>query len=295
MATLLEQLGLTSEEVLQSPNIESTANAVTPDNATLNIITGQEEAAGIPQLKEALTTATQRRMAGEQLAQQEQLTIEGRRKKLGVLRGEQAQAAKQAALDIQTLLGGEQLAQTALTSAQQTAAQRANALISDYQTKLNITLQYPGIDIDPLKDDFKTVSEEIGKYTEKQTYIEILRKYGKNTEGSRTTLKKRYKSLLKDLEEEERKAAEKEEARAEEKWQLEKANIQSLIANRGQTSTNVTKDDIGTYIQQGIREGFSWGEIAAGLEDQNVATYKGSTADLLLNDAFGSSSTRSAF
>ena len=230
--SILSQLGLTSDQVLQQPTVQATLTN-TNDSDALGIFSKQDELAGVAGYQTAYKTAQERRMAGEGLANQEQLTIEGRRKRLGVLRGEQQQAAQLAQADINTLLQGEQLAQSALSSAQQTSLQKANILYNEYQTKNNLLLQYPGLDINPLKDSFEDISEEIGKYTEKQKYIEVLREYGKNTKGSRGLLRKRYRSLLKNLEEEEEAEAEKLERRADEKWELEKRNIESLIDNRG--------------------------------------------------------------
>jgi len=89
-----------------------------------------------------------------------------------------------------------------------------------------------------MKDSFNTISEEIGKYTEKQKYIEVLSQYGKNTKGSRGALKKRYKSLLKKLDKKEEAEAKKIEDRADEKWELEKRNINSLINKRDEPDQN---------------------------------------------------------
>jgi len=235
--SILSQLGLTSDQVLQQPTVQATLTN-TNDSDALGIFSKQDELAGVAGYQTAYKTAQERRMAGEGLANQEQLTIEGRRKRLGVLRGEQQQAAQLAQADINTLLQGEQLAQSALSSAQQTSLQKANILYNEYQTKNNLLLQYPGLDINPLKDSFEDISEEIGKYTEKQKYIEVLREYGKNTKGSRGLLRKRYRSLLKNLDEEEKEEAEKLERRADEKWELEKRNINSLINKRDEPDQN---------------------------------------------------------
>ena len=263
--SILSQLGLTSDQVLQQPTVQATLTN-TNDSDALGIFSKQDELAGVAGYQTAYKTAQERRMAGEGLANQEQLTIEGRRKRLGVLRGEQQQAAQLAQADINTLLQGEQLAQSALSSAQQTSLQKANILYNEYQTKNNLLLQYPGLDINPLKDSFEDISEEIGKYTEKQKYIEVLREYGKNTKGSRGLLRKRYRSLLKNLDEEEEAEAEKLERRADEKWELEKKNIESLIDNRGGGGGDDTFDpnspsDIAISVREGLSSGDDWPTI----------------------------------
>jgi len=263
--SILSQLGLTSDQVLQQPTVQATLTN-TNDSDALGIFSKQDELAGVAGYQTAYKTAQERRMAGEGLANQEQLTIEGRRKRLGVLRGEQQQAAQLAQADINTLLQGEQLAQSALSSAQQTSLQKANILYNEYQTKNNLLLQYPGLDINPLKDSFEDISEEIGKYTEKQKYIEVLREYGKNTKGSRGLLRKRYRSLLKNLDEEEEAEAEKLERRADEKWELEKRNIESLIDNRGGGGRDDTFDpnspsDIAISVREGLSSGDDWPTI----------------------------------
>jgi len=263
--SILSQLGLTSDQVLQQPTVQATLTN-TNDSDALGIFSKQDELAGVAGYQTAYKTAQERRMAGEGLANQEQLTIEGRRKRLGVLRGEQQQAAQLAQADINTLLQGEQLAQSALSSAQQTSLQKANILYNEYQTKNNLLLQYPGLDINPLKDSFEDISEEIGKYTEKQKYIEVLREYGKNTKGSRGLLRKRYRSLLKNLDEEEEAEAEKLERRADEKWELEKRNIESLIDNRGGGGGDDTFDpnspsDIAISVREGLSSGDDWPTI----------------------------------
>jgi len=263
--SILSQLGLTSDQVLQQPTVQATLTN-TNDSDALGIFSKQDELAGVAGYQTAYKTAQERRMAGEGLANQEQLTIEGRRKRLGVLRGEQQQAAQLAQADINTLLQGEQLAQAALSSAQQTSLQKANILYNEYQTKNNLLLQYPGLDINPLKDSFEDISEEIGKYTEKQKYIEVLREYGKNTKGSRGLLRKRYRSLLKNLDEEEEAEAKKIEDRADEKWELEKRNIESLIDNRGGGGRDDTFDpnspsDIAISVREGLSSGDDWPTI----------------------------------
>ena len=263
--SILSQLGLTSDQVLQQPTVQATLTN-TNDSDALGIFSKQDELAGVAGYQTAYKTAQERRMAGEGLANQEQLTIEGRRKRLGVLRGEQQQAAQLAQADINTLLQGEQLAQSALSSAQQTSLQKANILYNEYQTKNNLLLQYPGLDINPLKDSFEDISEEIGKYTEKQKYIEVLREYGKNTKGSRGLLRKRYRSLLKNLDEEEEAEAKKIEDRADEKWELEKRNIESLISERGGGGGDDTFDpnspsDIAISVREGLSSGDDWPTI----------------------------------
>jgi len=272
--SILSQLGLTSDQVLQQPTVQATLTN-TNDSDALGIFSKQDELAGVAGYQTAYKTAQERRMAGEGLANQEQLTIEGRRKRLGVLRGEQQQAAQLAQADINTLLQGEQLAQSALSSAQQTSLQKANILYNEYQTKNNLLLQYPGLDINPLKDSFEDISEEIGKYTEKQKYIEVLREYGKNTKGSRGLLRKRYRSLLKNLDEEEEAEAKKIEDRADEKWELEKRNIESLIDNRGGGGGDDTFDpnspsDIAISVREGLSSGDDWPTIYQVLTGQGA-------------------------
>ena len=164
-SSILEQLGVNAQDILQAPNIESTLTAPqAPVSDALGIFTAQEEAQGIPGLRTAFKDAQARRLRGEQLGREEQLTIEGRRKKLGVLRGEQAQAAKQATADIQTLFQGEQLAQEALGSAQSIALQRGNILYQEYQTKNNLLLEFPGLDINPLTDTFEDISAKLEEH-----------------------------------------------------------------------------------------------------------------------------------
>jgi len=272
--SILSQLGLTSDQVLQQPTVQATLTN-TNDSDALGIFSKQDELAGVAGYQTAYKTAQERRMAGEGLANQEQLTIEGRRKRLGVLRGEQQQAAQLAQADINTLLQGEQLAQSALSSAQQTSLQKANILYNEYQTKNNLLLQYPGLDINPLKDSFEDISEEIGKYTEKQKYIEVLREYGKNTKGSRGLLRKRYRSLLKNLDEEEKEEAEKLERRADEKWELEKRNIESLISERSGGGGDDTFDpnspsDIAISVREGLSSGDDWPTIYQVLTGQGA-------------------------
>ena len=272
--SILSQLGLTSDQVLQQPTVQATLTN-TNDSDALGIFSKQDELAGVAGYQTAYKTAQERRMAGEGLANQEQLTIEGRRKRLGVLRGEQQQAAQLAQADINTLLQGEQLAQSALSSAQQTSLQKANILYNEYQTKNNLLLQYPGLDINPLKDSFEDISEEIGKYTEKQKYIEVLREYGKNTKGSRGLLRKRYRSLLKNLDEEEEAEAKKIEDRADEKWELEKRNIESLISERGGGDGDDTFDpnspsDIAISVREGLSSGDDWPTIYQVLTGQGA-------------------------
>jgi len=262
--SILSQLGLTSDQVLQQPTVQATLTN-TNDSDALGIFSKQDELAGVAGYQTAYKTAQERRFAGEGLANQEQLTIEGRRKRLGVLRGEQQQAAQLAQADINTLIQGEQLAQSALSSAQQTSLQKANILYNEYQMKNNLLLQYPGLDINPLKDSFEDISEEIGKYTEKQKYIEVLREYGKNTKGSRGLLKKRYRSLLKNLDEEEEAEAEKLERRADEKWELEKRNIRSLINSRASGGSDgfdpKSYGDVMDYVTEGLLAGDDWPTI----------------------------------
>jgi len=272
--SILSQLGLTSDQVLQQPTVQATLTN-TNDSDALGIFSKQDELAGVAGYQTAYKTAQERRMAGEGLANQEQLTIEGRRKRLGVLRGEQQQAAQLAQADINTLIQGEQLAQAALSSAQQTSLQKANILYNEYQTKNNLLLQYPGLDINPLKDSFEDISEEIGKYTEKQKYIEVLREYGKNTKGSRGLLRKRYRSLLKNLDEEEEAEAEKLERRADEKWELEKRNIESLISERSGGGGDDTFDpnspsDIAISVREGLSSGDDWPTIYQVLTGQGA-------------------------
>lgn len=204
--TLLSQLGLSAEEVLQAPNVESTILAPAPPvSDALGIFRSQEEAFGIPTLTSAYQTAQQRRISGEQLAKQEQLTIEGRAKKLGVLRGEQQQAGQQAALDINTLLQGEDMARQALNTAQGRAQQAGELLYNEYQTKVNLQLQFPGLKINPLTDSFGKISGELQSYqkeakkeAEKDAYKSALRDLGMKTSGSRKELEKRLRKANKD-------------------------------------------------------------------------------------------------
>lgn len=202
----LDQLGIRSKVVLSGDNIAETINAPqAPVNDALGIFTSQEEEQGIPGLKEAYETAQANRMRGEQLAKQEQLTIEGRAKKLGVLRGEQSQAAQQANLDLQTLGQAEQLALSSLQSAQATADKKAGILYNEYQQKVDLQLKFPGIDIDPTKDSFTDVSQKLEKYQDeerdrikKESYKDALRAIGKSTEGSTEELEERIKKVNKD-------------------------------------------------------------------------------------------------
>lgn len=203
---ILAQLGLNAEDVLKAPNVESTILApVAPVSDALGIFKRQEEAYGVSGLNTAYQTALANRMKGEQLAKQEQLTIEGRAKKLGVLRGEQQQAGQQATADIATLLQSEQLAQTALSTAQGRAQKAGELLYNEYQTKVNLQLQFPGLDINPLTDSFSKVSgkledfqKEQKKQAEKESYKEALRSLGLSTSGNRKKLEERLRKANKE-------------------------------------------------------------------------------------------------
>lgn len=233
--SILEQLGLTAEGVLAPQNISSTLTSPTTTSDVLGIFEAQETAAGVPQLREQFQETQRQFLEAQGLAKQQQLTIRGRRKKLGVVRGEAALAGEQAQLDLQTLQQAQSLAQSALTSAEGRAAQRAGILQQEFQTKLQLQLENPGLDIDPLKDSFEDVLKELGKFQEKSRYKDLLEAHGKDTKGSRGVLRKRYKKLLKKLDKSEREAAEKAERRADEEFDLKKRNIESQIDNRGKT------------------------------------------------------------
>ncbi len=197
--SLLTTLGINPDAVLGASNIAQTMQSpAQPTSDALGIFTGQEEAFGVGGLQEAYNVAQGNVLEAQNLANQEQVTLQGRRKKLGVMRGEQAQAAQQAQVDIQTLQTQQQLAGTALQSAQSQAMQAANILYSEYQTKQNLMLQHPGLDINPLTDSMEKISGKLEEYQkdkvkddEKDAYKKALRDMGLSTKGSRRELERR--------------------------------------------------------------------------------------------------------
>lgn len=239
--SILEQIGVNTKDVLTGSNIQETIETPqAPVNDALGIFTAQEEAQGIPGLKTAFQTAQANRLKGEGLANQEQLTIQGRAKKLGVLRGEQGQAAAQANLDLQTLGQAESLAQSALSSAQATATQRANILYGEYKQKTDLQLQFPGLKIDPLSDDFGSITEKLAEYkkdeekkAKKNSYKDALRALGKKTSGSRRELEKRL-----------RKANKKsyEQAQRQNDIQMEQLEMSLSQARKKMNETNKSTD-----------------------------------------------------
>lgn len=260
--SLLDSLGISADEVLSAPNIEATlTSTTTTPTDVLGIFTQQEDLAGVSQLKEAYQQRLQDYLSAQNLANQQQLTIEGRAKKLGVLRGEQAQAATQAQQELQTLQTGLTLAESALTSAQNTAAQRANILYQEYQTKQQLLLQYPGLKINPFTDSMEKVASALDKYQEEQkkdAYKDALKQQllalGKSVKGLSTNelekkLKKYNKAALKQAEEEANLRLDG--------LKLDLANTRDLIANRNkeETSKVYTEQDISTYAQ-GVINGY---------------------------------------
>ena len=199
--SLLSALNIDPNQILQAPNVQQTlAGGTQPPSDVLGIFTQQEAAAGVPQLQEAYQEAQKNFLDAQNLANQEQVTLQGRRKKLGVMRGEQAQAAAQAQVDLGTLQTGMTLAQSALQQAQATAQQRANLLYDEYRTKQNLLMEFPGLDINPLTDDMKSVSKALKKYEkeqykkqEKRELKKMLRELGLKTKGSRRELAKRLR------------------------------------------------------------------------------------------------------
>ena len=203
--SLLEQLGISSTDVLTPTNVEQTITEPVEPTDVLGIFKQQEQAANVPALQEAYKKAQSDFLKAQDLAKQQQLTIEGRAKKLGVLRGEQAQAAGQAALDLGTLETAQQLAFNALSSAQAQAQQRAGILYNEYQTKVQMQMKYPGLKINPFTDDYTKVGEKVEEYIEKQEkkaqkeyYKEQLLAMGKSVKGlSRNELEKKLKKANK--------------------------------------------------------------------------------------------------
>ncbi len=199
--SILKQLNINPDSVLGADNVTQTIqNPVQAPTDALGIFTNQEASLGIPQLKEAFSTAQKNFLKGQNIANREQLTLQGRRKKLGVIRGEQQQQAGLAQMDLQTLQNAFTLASSNLQSAQATATQRANVLYQDYQTKQQLLYQYPGLDINPLTDSSEDVSKALKQWqkekVKKDEKIELkkkLRSLGLKTKGSRKELARKLR------------------------------------------------------------------------------------------------------
>lgn len=201
--SLLDALGLNADDVLKASNVSATIKKPTSTvtNDALGIFQAQEDAAGVSGYQQNYNTTLSNFLNAQNLANQEQLTIQGRAKKLGVLRGEQQQAAGQAQMDLQTLNTAMTLAQNQLASAKETASQRGQILYNEYQTKQQLMLEYPGLKIDPLNDDMSKVSKKLKEYkkdeekkVQKQSFKDALRDMGLSTKGSRKELEDRLRS-----------------------------------------------------------------------------------------------------
>ncbi len=197
--SLLKTLGLDPSAVLGAQNVAQTATApVAPASDALGIFAGQDVAFGVSGLEATATQAQEAYLSAVNLANQEQLTLQGRRKKLGVMRGEQQQAGQQAQIELQGLQTAQTLAQQALQSAQQKSLQTANILYQEFQTKQKLMIDYPGLDIDPLTDSMDKISSKLKDYkedqvkdAEKDSYKSALRDLGLSTKGSRRELERR--------------------------------------------------------------------------------------------------------
>lgn len=204
--SLLDALGLNADDVLKASNVSATITNPTTKvtNDALGIFQSQEDAAGVSTYQQNYNAALQNFLNAQNLANQEQLTIQGRLKKLGVLRGEQQQAAGQANVDLQTLNTAMTLAGNQLASAKESAYQKGMILYNEYQTKQQLMLEYPGLKIDPLNDSMSKVSSRLKEYkkeeekkAEKSAFKDALRELGLSTKGSRKELENRLRKANK--------------------------------------------------------------------------------------------------
>jgi hypothetical protein len=275
--SILERLGLTPEGIMSGPNVQTTLTQPATGSDVLGIFQAQEEAAGVPQLREQFQQA-------QDIARREQLTIEGRRKKMGVLRGEQEQAAKLAQTDLALL-------NQALTSAEATASQRANILYNEYQQKVNLSLQYPGLKINALEDDWGKVQKKLKEYKED----EESRKYKQSLKKQLIDMGSSVKGLS--TNELERKLRKKNKSALEDAQQMRDLEIRRLEADINRTNQlasggskkeeEISTDEVGSFIYESANTyGDSRQKIEADLRAQNVPVYKGSEADRLLNEQF---------
>jgi hypothetical protein len=282
--SILERLGLTPEGIMSGPNVQTTLTQPATGSDVLGIFQAQEEAAGVPQLREQFQQA-------QDIARREQLTIEGRRKKMGVLRGEQEQAAKLAQTDL-TLLN------QALTSAEATASQRANILYNEYQQKVNLNLQYPGLKINALEDDWGKIQKKLKEYKEdeesrkyKQSLKKQLIDMGSSVKGLSTNelerkLRKKNKSALEDAQQMRDLEIRKLEADIDKTNRLASGGSEGSEGSGGSLKTTYTETEQNRMIEEALAGGENWHDIKQTFIGLGIPVDEGSNMDNYLKRKF---------
>jgi len=225
--------------VFSTSNINQYATNPTaaPDDL-LNIRNTIYNELGIPNLQKQYQDIYKGVLGYDLTTAAQQQAIEGQPVSMNVIRGSQAQAANQRALQRQGLVAQADVAQSALQAALGEAGVQYGIRANEVEQKRNLILQYPGAKI-TFGDSMDSIVGKLNTYQkqeEKDAYKKELKKMamslGVKTSGNTKALEKRISKVNKNA----RKQAEEEANLKLEAMRWDIANTKSTIANRGASS-----------------------------------------------------------
>lgn len=235
--TVVSPITVSPADVYSASNINSTTSTDPYD--LLNVRSNINTALGIPDAQKAYNEQYAKLTNSQNVADAQQLTLEGQVKNLNAIRGEQAQASQLANYGITAQQRVLESVANRLTGLKSEAEAQFGIRSSEILQTKEIMLQYPGAKIkfgdsmDSITKKLTDYADEQKKDAEKDAYKSALRALGLKTSGSRKELESRLSKANKKA----KSQADKVASLQLEQLQMSIDNTRSTISNRNSATT----------------------------------------------------------